>query len=479
MITNLERKCLNFKHFRSQTVIMTRQPAPTASTQGQRTPQRQTSRASRPPVLLTGRPLWSSASRELLPDSFGVLGAVLCLVELDGVLPGGAGVVVPAEGTRLLRRGPGGATLYLDGHEITAPTSGPVTAVRGYTFGDLAVATRTPAGVDYLVAENQSSVQLSVPAGTSTATVRTYLPYGRARHTGQHDTDHGWIGQIEDDATGLDYLNARYYDPTVGVFLGPDPEYDENRPKTVNPYAYATKNPTSTSDPTGLDPPCFHEIHSSCTPEQKAAQIAPLVPSKSYDEVLSQVTDTPVVRDSSHDLHLEPADNLTAAEFEETIDTAATAEDLAGALKVCNGLGKCARVARVLRRGPVGWVGVVIDCTDGLGPCVRAAALNGAESIPVVGEVIIFLEFTNDIGLLPHYIDIINHVLEGHVENLGGELTFDREVMEEHGGPVTPTGNANGNMDATGNAIGINQTGQGGMGCPLHNPRGVEPLPGC
>jgi RHS repeat-associated protein len=392
---------------------------------------------------------------------------------------GDSDFVYDADGTRLLRRGPGGATLYLDGHEITAPTSGPVTAVRGYPFGDMAIATRNPTGVDYLVADNQNSVQLSVPAGTSTATVRTYLPYGQARHTGQHDTDHGWIGQIEDDATGLDYLNARYYDPTIGVFLGPDPEYDENRPKTVNPYAYATNNPTSTSDPTGLDPPCFHEVHSSCTPEQKAKQIAPLVPSKTYDEVLSQVTGNPVVRDRSHDLHLEPADNLTDSEFEESIDTAATAEDLAGALQVCDGLGKCARVARFLDIGPVGWVGVVIDCTDGLGPCVRSAALNGVESIPLVGDVIVLIEFANDIGLLQHYIDILNQILSGHVENFGDELTYDREVVEEHGGAVTQTGNANGRLDATGNPIGINQTGQGGMGCPLHNPRGVEPLPGC
>jgi len=44
------------------------------------------------------------------------------------------------------------------------------------------------------------------------------------------------------------YLNNRYYDPSVGVFLSVDPLVAS----TGDPYLYASGNPTTLSDPTGL-----------------------------------------------------------------------------------------------------------------------------------------------------------------------------------------------------------------------------------
>jgi len=35
-------------------------------------------------------------------------------------------------------------------------------------------------------------------------------------------TSKGFTGQYADTLTGLDYYNARYYDPVVGVFLSAD-----------------------------------------------------------------------------------------------------------------------------------------------------------------------------------------------------------------------------------------------------------------
>ncbi len=48
--------------------------------------------------------------------------------------------------------------------------------------------------------------------------------------------------------TGLVYLNNRYYDPSIGVFLSVDPLVA----KTGQPYLYAVGNPTTLSDPSGL-----------------------------------------------------------------------------------------------------------------------------------------------------------------------------------------------------------------------------------
>ena len=78
----------------------------------------------------------------------------------------------------------------------------------------------------------------------------------------QMPTDHGFVGQVEDDSTGLDYLNNRYYDPTLGIFLSVDPLVA----KTGTPYLYANGNPTTLSDPSGLcsinpfsDDDCYSE----------------------------------------------------------------------------------------------------------------------------------------------------------------------------------------------------------------------------
>lgn len=59
-----------------------------------------------------------------------------------------------------------------------------------------------------------------------------------------------YSGYRYDDATGLYYLNARYYDPSVGRFLSPDAVYETPE------YSYALDNPIHLSDPSGLRPMC-------------------------------------------------------------------------------------------------------------------------------------------------------------------------------------------------------------------------------
>ncbi len=75
------------------------------------------------------------------------------------------------------------------------------------------------------------------------------------RGTGElTDTDRGWLGQIEDATTGLSYLNARYYDPSIGRFLSPDPLLNASDPRRLDAYMYANNNPTVYSDASGLEP---------------------------------------------------------------------------------------------------------------------------------------------------------------------------------------------------------------------------------
>jgi RHS repeat-associated protein len=79
---------------------------------------------------------------------------------------------------------------------------------------------------------------------------QVYGPYGKQRYKfGTLGTSKGFTGQYNDSLTGLDYYNARYYDPKVGVFLSAD--MVEGNGVGMNPYAYVGGNPETYSDPTG------------------------------------------------------------------------------------------------------------------------------------------------------------------------------------------------------------------------------------
>jgi RHS repeat-associated protein len=166
---------------------------------------------------------------------------------------GASDFVYDPSGARLLRTTPNTRTAYLAGHEINANLAGSsVIAVRSYGFAGQPIAVRTPAGVDYLVTDQQGSVEASLPSGGNVDVARAYSPYGTRRGGGELDTDQGWIGQIEDDSTKLSYLNARYYDPNLGRFLSPDPLYDRSDPESLNPYGYGYNSPTNATDASGL-----------------------------------------------------------------------------------------------------------------------------------------------------------------------------------------------------------------------------------
>ncbi|MEM7284256.1 MAG: RHS repeat-associated core domain-containing protein, partial [Pseudomonadota bacterium] len=61
----------------------------------------------------------------------------------------------------------------------------------------------------------------------------------------------GYIGEKRDPETGLMYLNARYYDPVLTMFVSPD-DWDPTLIGVgVNRYAYAQNDPINQSDPNG------------------------------------------------------------------------------------------------------------------------------------------------------------------------------------------------------------------------------------
>ena len=78
-----------------------------------------------------------------------------------------------------------------------------------------------------------------------------YEPYG-AVVGGQVTDGPGYTGHVSDSATGLSYMQQRYMDPQLGVFLSVDPVTAYEQPVgQFNRYRYANGNPYKFTDPDG------------------------------------------------------------------------------------------------------------------------------------------------------------------------------------------------------------------------------------
>jgi RHS repeat-associated protein len=75
-----------------------------------------------------------------------------------------------------------------------------------------------------------------------------------ASQTSSSHGHYGYTGQEYDEESGLLYLRARYYDPSIGRFISADPFWGRlEEPASQNRYTYVHNNPLIYSDPSGLD----------------------------------------------------------------------------------------------------------------------------------------------------------------------------------------------------------------------------------
>jgi len=105
--------------------------------------------------------------------------------------------------------------------------------------------------VYYLHEDALGSVRL---VATATVTIKfssNDLPYG-SNYAMVGKEVFMYTGKAYDASTGLYYLMARYYDPTIGRFITEDSYAgDDSDPMTMNRYVYARDNPERYSDPDG------------------------------------------------------------------------------------------------------------------------------------------------------------------------------------------------------------------------------------
>lgn len=113
------------------------------------------------------------------------------------------------------------------------------TITKYYYFNGQRLAQRNGSTLSYLQADQLGGMALSTSsAGNATLGHRAY---GRMRiYSGSTPTRYQFTGQYIDD-TGLQYFNARYYDPDLGQFLGAPLGADTLVPKPeCNQYLYVT-----------------------------------------------------------------------------------------------------------------------------------------------------------------------------------------------------------------------------------------------
>ncbi|MBO7635217.1 MAG: hypothetical protein J6S89_01420 [Paludibacteraceae bacterium] len=106
---------------------------------------------------------------------------------------------------------------------------------------------------DYTIryfSHNLTSVTIVTDKRATIVQSFAYMPYGELLvEESSVDLDYRFSAKETDRETGLSYFGARYYDPSVAVWMGTDPVFHASS----NAYAYCLGNPINLVDPNGMD----------------------------------------------------------------------------------------------------------------------------------------------------------------------------------------------------------------------------------
>ncbi|MFA5354072.1 MAG: RHS repeat-associated core domain-containing protein, partial [Thermodesulfovibrionales bacterium] len=143
-----------------------------------------------------------------------------------------------------------GATILSFGKHFECTVGGACTK---YIFdGERIIAQKTGSSVLYYHTDHLGSTGVITDQEGVKVQEIYYFPYGKVRANTGSVTPYKYTGQEEDAETGLDYYNARFYDPNLGRFITADTIVpDPSDPQDLNRYSYCGNNPVNYVDPTG------------------------------------------------------------------------------------------------------------------------------------------------------------------------------------------------------------------------------------
>lgn len=171
-----------------------------------------------------------------------------------------ASFVYDGQGRRISQTTASGTTFYhYAGDRVAYETDSTGAVTRSFTYSPSGIpVSMTYLGQTYwyLVNSHGDVLRLADSSGTVAASYR-YDAWGSILESSgplAEVNPYRYAGYRYDSATGLYFLNARYYNPEIGrfitrdVYLGAAPQ-----PLTLNRYAYADGNPVNMVDPTGFN----------------------------------------------------------------------------------------------------------------------------------------------------------------------------------------------------------------------------------
>jgi RHS repeat-associated protein len=120
-----------------------------------------------------------------------------------------------------------------------------------YTYG-LGRISQTNTSTEYFLGDALGSMRQLVDGNAQVTLSKSYDPYGETLSSyGSGASIYAYTGE-QQDATGLTYLRARYYNPADGRFQSRDTwDGNYNSPQSLNRWNYTESNPVNYSDPSG------------------------------------------------------------------------------------------------------------------------------------------------------------------------------------------------------------------------------------
>lgn len=144
---------------------------------------------------------------------------------------------------------------YNQSGEVISETNGNDQTTANYVRGDrLLVKKDVTNSKDYYYLYNgHGDVIQIIDTSGNVVNSYSYDEWGSiTQKTEQISNSFKYAGEVYDEETGLYYLRARYYDPSMGRFINEDTyEGQINNPLSLNLYTYVGNNPLIYTDPSG------------------------------------------------------------------------------------------------------------------------------------------------------------------------------------------------------------------------------------
>jgi len=147
----------------------------------------------------------------------------------------------------------------------------------------LALPVQAQTTVEYIHTDALGSPVAVTDASRNVIERSEYEPFGEVLVPSAPQDGPGYTGHVFDSATGLNYMQQRYYDPGIGRFLSVDPVTAyENPVGAFNRYWYANNNPYRFTDPDGRQ---------ACEGEKNCLEASNYKPEKAGNQTVVQSTD--------------------------------------------------------------------------------------------------------------------------------------------------------------------------------------------